>query len=57
VMAADDFEARMETLALLRDQEGVRRLAEADRAIARGGLTTRDEMATIMVERERRETE
>jgi hypothetical protein len=56
-MAADDFEARMETLALLRDQEGVRRLAEADRAIARGGLTTRDEMATIMAERERRETE
>jgi antitoxin YefM len=51
MMAADDFEALMETLALLRDQEGVQRLAEAERAVAAGDLTTRDEMAAIMAER------
>ena len=55
MMAADDFEALMETLALLRDQEGMRRLAEAEQAIAAGDLTTRDEMAAIIAERERRE--
>jgi PHD/YefM family antitoxin component YafN of YafNO toxin-antitoxin module len=55
MMAADDFQALMETLALLRDQPGMERLAEAERAIAAGDLTTRDEMAAIMAERERRE--
>jgi antitoxin YefM len=57
MMAADDFEALMETLALLRDQEGMRRLAEAEQAVAAGDLTTREEMATIMAELERREAE
>jgi prevent-host-death family protein len=57
MMAADDFEALMETLALLRDQSGMERLAEAERAVAAGDLTTRDEMAAIMAERERREAE
>ncbi len=55
MLAADDFEALLETLALLRDQEGMRRLAEAEQAIAAGDLTSRDEMAAIMAERERRE--
>jgi antitoxin YefM len=57
MMAADDFEALMETLALLRDQEGIERLAEAEQAVAAGDLTTRAEMAAIMAERERREAE
>jgi antitoxin YefM len=57
MMAADDFEALMETLALLRDQEGMRRLAEAEQAVGAGDLTTRDEMAAIMAERERRQAE
>jgi prevent-host-death family protein len=57
MMAADDFEALMETLALLRDQEGIQRLAEAELAVAAGDVTTRDEMAAIMAERERREAE
>jgi antitoxin YefM len=57
MMAADDFEALMETLALLRDQESMRRLAEAEQAIAAGDLTTRDEMAALMAERERRDAE
>jgi hypothetical protein len=46
---------RMEPLP--RDQEDPQRLAEAERAIAAGDLTTRDEMAAIMAEREQRETE
>ena len=54
-MAADDLEALVEKLALLRDQQGRERVAEAERAIAGGDLTTRDEMAAIMAERERRE--
>jgi antitoxin YefM len=51
MMAADDFEALMETLALLRDQEGIQRLAEAEQAVAAGDLTTRDEMAAVIAER------
>ena len=54
ILAADDFEALMETLALLRDREGMQRLAEAEQAVAYGALTTRDEMAAILAERERR---
>ena len=46
---------RMEPLP--RDQEDPQRLAEAERAIAAGDLTTRDEMAAIMAEREQREAE
>jgi hypothetical protein len=56
-MAADDLEALVEKLALLRDQQGRERVAEAERAIAGDDLTTRDEMAAIMAERERREAE
>jgi antitoxin YefM len=57
MMAADDFEALMETLSLLRDQEGIQRLAEAEQAVAAGEFTTREEMAAIMAERERRDAE
>jgi prevent-host-death family protein len=54
ILAADDFEALMETLALLRDQAAVDRLVEAERMVAAGEVTSRDDMAAIM-ERRRRE--
>ena len=56
-MAADDFQALMETLALQRDQQGREWLAEAEQAVAADDLTTREEMAAIMAERERHEAE
>lgn len=58
VLAGDDYESLMETLALAFDEEGRARLAEADQSIAEGDVTTGDDMAELMrqrVERERRE--
>jgi antitoxin YefM len=56
VLALEDYESLLETLSLLDDQVGRERLAEAEEAVARGELATRDEMAEIMEARHRRDT-
>jgi PHD/YefM family antitoxin component YafN of YafNO toxin-antitoxin module len=53
ILAADDYESLMETIALLSDQPAMERLAEAERAVADGELTTREEMADILATRQR----
>ncbi len=55
VLALEDYESLLETLSLLDDQVGRERLAEAEAAVARGELATRDEMAEIMEARRRRD--
>jgi antitoxin YefM len=47
VPAVEDHESLLQTLALLGDRASRERLAEADEAVARGELATRDEMAEI----------
>jgi antitoxin YefM len=54
ILAADDYESLMETIALLSDQEAMDRLAEAKQALAAGEFTTGEEMATIMARRRQR---
>jgi antitoxin YefM len=56
VLALEDYESLLETLALLDDRVGRERLAEADEAVSRGEYATRDEMAEIMEARRRRDT-
>jgi prevent-host-death family protein len=56
VLALEDYESLLETLSLLDDQVGRERLAEAEAAVARGELATRDEMAETMEARRRRDT-
>jgi antitoxin YefM len=51
ILAAEDYESLMETIALLSDQEAMDRLAEAKRALAAGEFTTGEEMAAIMARR------
>jgi prevent-host-death family protein len=51
ILAADDFESLMETIALLSDQPAMERLAEAERGVSEGELTTGEEMATILAAR------
>ena len=48
ILAADDYESLMETIALLSDQPAMERLAEAERAVSEGDLTTDAEMAAIL---------
>jgi antitoxin YefM len=48
VLAGDDYESLMETLALAFDEDGRARLAEADESIATGDVTTGEEMAELM---------
>lgn len=55
VLASEDYESLLETLSLLDDQVGRERLAEAEEAVARGAVATRDEMAEIMEARRRRD--
>jgi antitoxin YefM len=55
VLALEDYESLLETLSLLDDQVGRERLAEAEAAVARGELATRDEMAEIMEARRGRD--
>jgi antitoxin YefM len=55
VLALEDYESLIETLALLDDRAGRERLAEAEDAVARGEYTTRDELAEIMEARRRRD--
>jgi antitoxin YefM len=56
VLALDDYESLMETLALLDDHAGRERLIEAEAAVGRGDYTTRDEMTRIMEARRERDT-
>jgi antitoxin YefM len=53
ILAADDYESLMETIALLSDQPAMERLAEAERAVSEGDLATGDEMAAILAARQR----
>jgi antitoxin YefM len=55
VLSLEDYESLLETLALLDDQTGRERLAEAEAAVARGETTTRDELAEIIEARRRRD--
>jgi antitoxin YefM len=54
ILAADDYESLMETIALLSDQPAMERLAEAERAVFEGELTTGEEMAAILAARRQR---
>jgi len=56
VLALEDYESLLETLALLDDQVSRERLAEAEAAVARGEYATRDEVAEIMEARRRHDT-
>ncbi len=53
VLAVEDYESLVETLALLDDQADRERLAEAEAAVAQGEYATRDEMAEVMEARRR----
>jgi hypothetical protein len=44
----------METIALLSDQPAMERLAEAERGVSEGELTTGEEMAAILAARRQR---
>jgi antitoxin YefM len=54
ILAADDYESLMETIALLSDQPAMERLAEAERAVSEGDLITDVEMAAILAARRQR---
>ena len=54
ILAADDYESLMEAIALLSDQPAMERLAEAERAVSEGELTTGAEMAAILAARRQR---
>ena len=54
ILAADDYESLMETIALLSDQPAMERLAEAERALSEGDLITDGEMAAILGARRQR---
>ncbi|MGH3546307.1 MAG: type II toxin-antitoxin system Phd/YefM family antitoxin [Mycobacteriales bacterium] len=56
VISTDDYESIMETLALLNEPEDRARLAEADRSLASGDMSTGEEMAELMSQRARRES-
>lgn len=55
ILSMDDYESLLETLALLDDRDARERLDEAEESLARGNVTTGDEMAALMAERARRE--
>lgn len=56
VLAADDYESLMETLALANDPMDRRRLAEAEEAVAAGEVSTSEQVAELVAERVRRAT-
>jgi len=56
VLAADDYESIMETLALLNDPVDQQRLAEAEQAVAQGDVTMGDDMTRLIAERLQRAT-
>src|SRR6266705_482865 len=55
LVAAEDLEALEATLELLSDRAAVKRVREADAAVAAGDLTSADDMAELMDERRQRE--
>ncbi|ADH68988.1 MULTISPECIES: type II toxin-antitoxin system Phd/YefM family antitoxin [Nocardiopsis] len=57
VISVDDYESMMETFALLDSPEEQASLARAKEEYERGDVVTGDEMAELMRERARRETE
>lgn len=56
VLSIDDYESIMETLALLNDPVDRERLAEAERSVEAGQVTSGDEMATLLAQRGQRDT-
>ncbi len=56
VISADDYESIMETLALLNDPVDQERLAEAERSVADGDATNRDDIDRLVAERVQRAT-
>ncbi|MGI9029703.1 MAG: type II toxin-antitoxin system Phd/YefM family antitoxin [Ilumatobacteraceae bacterium] len=56
VISIDDYESIMETLELLNDPIDRERLAEAERSIATGDVTERDEVDRLLAERVQRAT-
>jgi antitoxin YefM len=54
VISIDDYESIMETLELLNDPIDRQRLDEAERSIATGDVTGRDEMDRLVAERVQR---
>ncbi|OMH24225.1 prevent-host-death family protein [Tersicoccus phoenicis] len=56
VLSVEDYDSIMETLALLNDPTDRERLAEADESIAKGDVTTGEEMASLLARRRQRET-
>lgn len=55
VLAVEDYESLVETLALIDDESGRERLAEAEESVAAGDVSTGDEMAELMRARAERE--
>lgn len=51
VLSIDDYESIMETLALLNDPGDRERLAEAQRSLEEGDVTTGDQMRELLGER------
>jgi prevent-host-death family protein len=56
LLAAEDLASLEATIELLGDADAMARVREADEAIARGDLTTGEEMAALMEERRLRES-
>ena len=56
LVAAEDLASLEATIELLGDADTVARIREADEDIARGDLTSADDMAVLMNERRLRET-
>ena len=54
VISIDDYESIMETLELLNDPIDRQRLEDAERSIATGDVTGRDEMDRLVAERVQR---
>jgi antitoxin YefM len=55
LIAEEDLESLEATLELLADPEAVARIAQAEKDLAAGELTTADEMSELMASRRRRE--
>jgi prevent-host-death family protein len=51
VLAVEDYESLLETIAILRDPETMLNLAESDAEIARGETLTQEEMAAALAAR------
>ncbi len=54
VLSVDDYESMVETLALLNDPVDQERLAEAERSVHDGDVTSGEDMSRLLAERVRR---